>query len=118
MVSVTQLHVHIQSCTLVLAAFRRLLRQEGTFVHQQRGIPHSILWWCETLIQNVCQDATKELRVPLLQPVKKESQCVLQTAHIDMVRVLPISIDTMPFPLLLMFPRRPESLVTELVSFP
>ena len=85
-------------CTLVLAAFRRLLRQEGAFVHQQRGMPRSILWWCETLIQQVCQDATKELRVPLLQPVRAESQCIVQTAHIDMVRVLPVSIDTMHLP--------------------
>ena len=33
-------------CTLVLAAFRRLLRQEGAFVHQVRGEPRSVAWWC------------------------------------------------------------------------
>ena len=31
-------------CTLVLAAFRRLLRQEGAFVHQVRGEPKSVAW--------------------------------------------------------------------------
>ena len=46
-----------------LAAFRKPLRQEGAFVHQVRGEPKSVAWWCDTLIESTCQDATKELGV-------------------------------------------------------
>ena len=85
-------------CTLVLAAFRRLLRQEGAFVHQVRGEPRSIAWWCETLLESTCQDATKELGVPLMHPLIKRTHCLLHSPLIDTVRVLPTDIATMHLP--------------------
>ena len=85
-------------CTLVLAAFRRLLRQEGAFVHQVRGEPRSVAWWCENLIESTCQDATKELGVPLLHPRTKRTHCLLYSPLIDTVRVLPTDITTMHLP--------------------
>ena len=85
-------------CTLVLAAFRRLLRQEGAFVHQVRGEPKSVAWWCDTLIESTCQDATKELGVPLMHPRLNRAQCLLHAQLIDTVRVLPTDIATMHLP--------------------
>ena len=85
-------------CTLVLAAFRRLLRQEGAFVHQVRGEPKSVAWWCDTLIESACQDATKELGVPLMHPRINRAQCLLHVHLIDTVRVLPTDIATMHLP--------------------
>ena len=72
-------------CTLVIAAFRRLLRQEGAFVHQARGEPKSVAWWCDTLIESTCQDATKELGVPLMHPRTKRIHCLLHSQLIDTV---------------------------------
>ena len=85
-------------CTLVLAAFRRLLRQEGAFVHQVRGEPKSVAWWCDTLIESTCQDATKELGVPLMHPRTTRMHCLLHAQLIDTVRVLPTDIATMHLP--------------------
>ena len=85
-------------CTLVLAAFRRLLRQEGAFVHQARGEPKSVAWWCDTLIESTCQDATKELGVPLMHPRTNRMHCLLHSQLIDTVRVLPTEITTMHLP--------------------
>ena len=85
-------------CTLVLAAFRRLLRQEGAFVHQVRGEPKSVAWWCDTLIESTCQDATKELCVPLMHPRTTRMHCLLHAQLIDTVRVLPTDITTMHLP--------------------
>ena len=85
-------------CTLILAAFRRLLRQEGAFVHQARGEPKSVAWWCDTLIESTCQDATKELGVPLLHPRANRTHCLLHAHLIDTMRVLPTDITTMHLP--------------------
>ena len=84
--------------TLLLAAFRRLLRQEGAFVHQVRGEPKSVAWWCDTLIESTCQDATKELCVPLMHPRTTRMHCLLHAQLIDTVRVLPTDIATMHLP--------------------
>ena len=83
---------------MVLAAFRRLLRQEGAFVHQVRGEPKSVARWCENLIESTCQDATKELGVPLMHPRAKRTQCLLYSHLIDTVRVLPTEITTVHLP--------------------
>ena len=85
-------------CTLVIAAFRRLLRQEGAFVHQVRGEPKSVAWWCDSLIEATCQDATKELGVPLMHPRTHRMHCLLHSQLIDTVRVLPTEITTMHLP--------------------
>ena len=82
----------------MLAAFRRLLRQEGAFVHQVRGEPKSVAWWCETLIESTCQDATKELGVSLMHPRINRAHCRLHAHLIDTVRVLPTDIATMHLP--------------------
>ena len=54
---------HAVTCTLVLAAFRRLLRQEGAFLHQQCSDPKDVLWWITTLHEMVATDSHIELGV-------------------------------------------------------
>ena len=44
---------HAVTCTLVLASFRRLLRQEGAFLHQTCSDPRDVLWWITTLHEMV-----------------------------------------------------------------
>ena len=50
-------------CTLILASFRRLLRQEGAFLHQHAADAKSIQWWIATLHENVAKDAHVQLQV-------------------------------------------------------
>ena len=83
---------------LVVAAFRRLLRQQGAFLHQQRGEMKSVWWWCETLIEQVSQDAVKELKIPLLQPMRCAPTCRICTKNIDAVRVSPTQIESTHLP--------------------
>ena len=54
---------HAVTCTLVLAAFRRLLRQEGAFLHQKCSDPKDVLWWITTLHEMVATDSHIELGV-------------------------------------------------------
>jgi len=48
---------HAVTCTLILASFRRLLRQEGAFLHQTVTEPKRVLWWVTTLHEMVATDA-------------------------------------------------------------
>ena len=56
-------------CTLTLAAFRRLLRQEGAFYHQTPNEVKSVGWWIDTLLAAVAQDAPQELEVPFFRAI-------------------------------------------------
>ena len=50
------------------------------------------------MIESTCQDATKELGVPLMHPHTKRTHCLLHSHLIDTVRVLPTDITTMHLP--------------------
>ena len=54
---------HAAVCTLVLASFRRLLRQEGAFLHQQAAAAKKVQWWISKLHENVALDAHVQLNV-------------------------------------------------------
>ena len=54
---------HAVTCTLVLASFRRLLRQEGAFLHQTCSDPKDVLWWITTLHEMVATNSHIELGV-------------------------------------------------------
>ena len=54
---------HAVTCTLVLASLRRLLRQEGAFLHQKCSDPKDVLWWITTLHEIVATDSHIELGV-------------------------------------------------------
>ena len=58
----------------------------------------SVAWWCDTSIESICQDATKELGVPLMHPRTNRTHCWLHSHLIDTVRVLPTEITTMHLP--------------------
>ena len=44
---------HAVVCTLVLASFRRLLRQEGAFLHQQSAEAKKVQWWTVKLLKTL-----------------------------------------------------------------
>ncbi len=50
-------------CTLILASFRRLLRQEGAFLHQRAAEPNAVTWWIAKLHEMVARDAHVQLQV-------------------------------------------------------
>ena len=50
-------------CRLILASFRRLLRQEGAFLHQLVAEAKPAQWWIVTLHENVARDAHVQLQV-------------------------------------------------------
>ena len=54
---------HAVICTLILSCFRRLLRQEGAFLHQQAAEAKSVLWWISKLHESVARDAHVQLHV-------------------------------------------------------
>ena len=89
---------HNAICTLTLAAFRRLLRQEGAFYHQNPNGPKSICWWIDMLLSAVSQDAPQELEVPFFRTTKYTPRCKVDTNAIAISRVLPVDIDTMHLP--------------------
>ena len=67
--------IHNAICTLTLAAFRRLLRQEGAFYHQNPNEPKSICWWIDMLLSAVSQDAPQELEVPFFRTTRYTPRC-------------------------------------------
>ena len=89
---------HNAICTLTLAAFRRLLRQEGAFFHQTPDEPKSICWWIDTLLSAVSQDAPQELEVPFFRTTRFTPRCEVNSDAIALSRVLPVDIDTMHLP--------------------
>ena len=89
---------HAVVCTLVLASFRRLLRQEGTFLHQQSAEAKKVQWWILKLHENVARDAHVQLHVEF--PVQGEGfgRCTLDDALVGARRILPLDYSTMHLP--------------------
>ena len=87
-------------CTLTVAAFRRLLRQEGAFYHQtpNDAKAKAIGWWIDTLLAAVAQDAPQELGVPFFRAISGSSRCKLDADRIILQRALPVDIETMHLP--------------------
>ena len=90
--------VHNAICTLTLAAFRRLLRQEGAFYHQTPNEPKSICWWIDMLLSAVSQDAPQELEMPFFRTTRCTPRCKVDSNAIALSRVLPVDIDTLHLP--------------------
>ena len=85
-------------CTLILASFRRLLRQEGAFLHQNKADAKSSSWWIQQLHLEVAKDAHFELNVSF--PIMQSSNpvCTVDTSKLDLQRVLPLTHDTLHTP--------------------
>ena len=87
-------------CTITIAAFRRLLRQEGAFFHQTPNDTKPICWWIDTLLSAVSQDAPQELDVSFFRSISMPSRCKINMDALALVKVLPVDIDTMHLPLI------------------
>ena len=85
-------------CTITIAAFRRLLRQEGAFFHQAPNDTKPICWWIDTLLSAVSQDAPQELDVPFFRSINMPARCKINMDALALVKVLPVDIDTMHLP--------------------
>ena len=85
-------------CTLILASFRRLLRQEGAFLHQNKADAKPCSWWIQQLHLEVAKDAHFELNVSF--PIMQNSNPVytIDTSKLDLQRVLPLTYDTLHTP--------------------
>ena len=85
-------------CTLILASFRRLLRQEGAFLHQQAAEAKLVQWWIVTLHENVARDAHVQLQVdfPICQGAV--ARCCLNCDQVGVQRILPLDYSSMHLP--------------------
>ena len=89
---------HAVTCTLVLAAFRRLLRQEGAFLHQKCSDPKDALWWIATLHEMVATDSHIELGVEFPTRTWAMGCCSLSAHQVLLEKVLPLDYSTLLLP--------------------
>ena len=85
-------------CTLILASFRRLLRQEGAFLHQNKADAKPCGWWIQQLHFEVAKDAHLELNVPFPKVQQSNPVCTVDMSKLDLQRVLPFTYDTLHAP--------------------
>ena len=89
---------HAAVCTLVIANFRRLLTQEGAFLHQSAAEPKEVTWWVIKLHEMVAQDAHIELQVHFPVSCGASGRCSLCSEKVDVQRILPLEYSTMHLP--------------------
>ena len=89
---------HAVTCTLVLASFRRLLRQEGAFLHQKSADPKDVLWWITTLHKMVATDSHIELGVDFPTRTWAMGCCSLSAQKVAIEKVLPLDYSSMLLP--------------------
>ena len=93
-------------CSLVIAQFRRLLRQEGAFLHQETCQAKSITWWVDELLVQVTGQAHLQLRLDRYMPPVIRA-CSLDHHNIRITRTVPISLQSLhQAPLQLVYPSR------------
>ena len=85
-------------CRLILASFRRLLRQEGAFLHQLVAEAKPAQWWIVTLHENVARDAHVQLQVDFPNCQGIVGRCSLQDDRVGVQRILPLDYSTMHLP--------------------
>ena len=89
---------HAVTCTLVLASFRRLLRQEGAFLHQKCSDPKDVLWWITTLHEMVATDSHIELGCRISTRTWAMGCCSLFAQKVSIEKVLPLDYSTILLP--------------------
>ena len=89
---------HAVTCTLVLASFRRLLRQEGAFLHQTCSDPKDVLWWITALHEMVATDSHIELGVEFPTRTWAMGCCSLSAQQVSLEKVLPLDYSTLLLP--------------------
>ncbi len=85
---------HAVICTLILASFRRLLRQEGAFLHQQAAEAKPVLWWIMKLHESVARDAHVQLHVDFPVCGGTLGRCSLSDTQVGVQRILPLDYST------------------------
>ena len=81
-------------CSLVIAQFRRLLRQEGAFLHQDTGQAKRITWWIDELLVQVTSESHLQLRLDRYMPPVVRA-CSLDHQNIRLARTIPISLQAL-----------------------
>ena len=81
-------------CSLVVAQFRRLLRQEGAFLHQDACQAKPVTWWIDELLVQITSQAHLQLRLERFLPPALRV-CTLDHSNIRITRSVPISIHTL-----------------------
>jgi len=71
-------------CTLVIVNFRRLLRQEGAFLHQTTAEAKHVLWWIQQLQADVAKEAHIELGVKFPLPRTPIQGCIVNVEGIEL----------------------------------
>ena len=89
---------HAVTCTLVLASFRRLLRQEGAFLHQKCSDSKDVLWWVTTLHEMVATDSHIELGFEFPTRTWAMGCHSLSAQNVSLEKVLPLDYSTMFLP--------------------
>ena len=86
------------TCTLVIASFRRLLRQEGAFLHQKAAEPKDVLWWITTLHEMVATDSHIELGIEFPTRTWAMGCCSLSAQNVSVRKITPLDYSTMHLP--------------------
>ena len=102
-------------CSLVVFHFfRRILRQEGAFLHQTRGERRSPIWWCRRVCHEVTLNAHVQLQLQLEVQTKSESGCTANETGIVLER---FTCQLSYAPSLLCRPLKPIPQVTRLPGY-
>ena len=89
---------HTAVCTIIVVNFRRLLRQEGAFLHQKSNDPRPISWWVQQLHAEVAQEAHYELGVSYPLARSGVTNCLLAADFVELQTVIPLDYPTMHLP--------------------
>ena len=70
-------------CSLVIAQFRRLLRQEGAFLHQNACLAKPPTWWIDELLCQITRQSHLQLRLERFLPPAQQA-CTLNHTNLQL----------------------------------
>ena len=70
-------------CSLVIAQFRRLLRQEGAFLHQNACLAKPPPWWIDELLCQITRQSHLQLRLERFLPPAQRA-CTLNHTNLQL----------------------------------
>ena len=83
-------------CAPFIAQFRRLLRQEGAFLHQNACLAKPPTWWIDELLCQITRQSHLQLRLERFLPPAQQA-CTLNHTNLQLSRVVPISLQTLHY---------------------
>ena len=81
-------------CSLVISQFRRLLRQEGAFLHQDSSQGKPVTWWIDELLVQVTRQAHLQLRLDRYSPPTSKA-CSLDHSNSCLAGTAPITLQAL-----------------------